>query len=66
MVFHELEGYKEHNNQLSKEIERLKGAIQGFVKDFEGDYVMEDGRIVDNPSNILVTNYEIMKKLTNN
>jgi uncharacterized coiled-coil DUF342 family protein len=27
-VFHELEGYKEHNNQLAKEIERLKAILK--------------------------------------
>jgi hypothetical protein len=37
-------------------------ALQGFVKDFESDYVMLDGTIVDNPPNILVVNYKIAIK----
>jgi cell division protein FtsB len=31
-IFHELEGYKEHNNQLAKEIERLKGENEFFKR----------------------------------
>lgn len=50
-------------NMREEEIKELSDAIKGFVRDFETDYVMSDGRIVDNPINILVTNYEIMKKV---
>ena len=39
----------------------LLNAVEGFVSDFEGDYVMPDGRIVDNPNNLLLVNYEVMK-----
>ena len=31
-VFHELEGYKEHNKQLQEEIERLKGENEFFKR----------------------------------
>lgn len=51
------------NAKLIAAAPELLKAIEGFISDFEGDYVMDDGRIVDNPDNILVTNYEIMKKV---
>ncbi len=34
-----------------------------FVSDFEGDYVMDDGTIVDKPSAILVRAYERFKPI---
>lgn len=42
---------------------KLLKVLQGFVRDFEGDYVMNDGRIVDNPPNILINNYEAIKNV---
>ena len=36
-------------------------AVEGFVRDFETDFVMSDGMIVDNPSALLVENYHICK-----
>jgi len=59
------DGYYEmyHNAKLIANAKKLLKVLQGFVSDFEGDYVMDDGRIVDNPSNILINNYEVMKKV---
>jgi hypothetical protein len=39
-------------------------ALKGFVTDFKNDFVV-NGKIVDNPDNMLVTNYEIFKNLIN-
>jgi len=36
-------------------------ALEQFVNDFEGDYII-DGVIVDNPSILLMTNYELAKQ----
>ena len=49
--------------ELAEEIERLKAFVNSFIKDFEGDYVIADGTIVDNPNTLLVTNYKAAKKL---
>jgi len=43
----------------------LFAALQGFINDFEGDYTMQNGEIVDNPMNILLINYKIAKKALN-
>lgn len=51
------------NAKLIANAKKLLKVIQEFVSDFEGDYVIDDGRIVDNPSNILINNYEVMKKV---
>ena len=37
-VFHELEGYKEHNKQLQEEIERLKGILKEIFDDDLSDF----------------------------
>ena len=36
-------------------------AIQSFVDDFETDYVLDDGQIVDNPTEIFVAHYKLFK-----
>lgn len=46
---------------FSASIELLK-ASQSLVSDFETDFMLSDGTIVDNPSNLLLVNYEIAKK----
>lgn len=53
----------EANAKLIANAPELLKAIEGFISDFEGDYVMPDGRIVDNPNNLLLANYEVMKKV---
>jgi len=42
-------------------LELLK-ASQSLVSDFETDFMLSDGTIVDKPSNLLLINYEIAKK----
>jgi hypothetical protein len=37
--------------------------MKSFMHDFEVDYVMADGRIVDNPNNLLLINYENAKEV---
>ena len=44
----------EHHNELCE-------AVKSFVSDFESDFVMSDGTIVDNPSKLLMVNYKISK-----
>lgn len=56
-------GESDANAKLIANSPELLKSIEGFVNDFEGDYVMADGRIVDNPNNLLLANYEIMKKV---
>jgi hypothetical protein len=48
--------------KTSQQYDDLLEALQSFVNDFETDYVMPDGRIVDNPSTLLVQNYKVFKK----
>jgi hypothetical protein len=52
------------NAQLIATAPKLLEALKGFVTDFKNDFVV-DGKIVDNPDNMLVTNYEIFKNLIN-
>ena len=53
-----VEEYKEENKMLLD-------FIKSFASDFEGDYVMADGRIVDNPTFLLKHNYEKAKEVIN-
>lgn len=39
----------------------LLEVLQSFVRDFEGDYMLND-EIFDNPNNLLLTNYECAKE----
>jgi len=50
------------NAKLISAAPELLEACQSFVSDFEGDFMMSDGTIVDNPSNLLLVNYKIAKK----
>ncbi len=50
-------------NERKEENKMLLGFIKSFVSDFEGDYVMADGRIVDNPPFLLKHNYDLAKKV---
>jgi hypothetical protein len=43
----------------------LLKVLISFVRDFEADYVMSDGKIVDNPNTILVNNYKLCKEAIN-
>ena len=52
----------DYNAKLIAAAPDLLEALQSFVNDFETDYVMPDGRIVDNPSTLLVQNYKVFKK----
>lgn len=49
------------NAALIAQAPAMYAAMQSFCTDFENDYVMEDGRIVDNPQNILVVNYNVFQ-----
>ena len=40
-------------------------ALTQFVNDFESDYVLSDGTIVDDPNTILLENYKSCKKAIN-
>jgi hypothetical protein len=53
--------YREGNARLIASAPELLKACQSLVNDFETDYML-NGVIVDNPSNLLVVNYEIAKK----
>ena len=50
------------NAILLENAPELLKACQGFVHDFEMDYML-NGVIVDNPCNLLVVNYDIAKKI---
>ena len=50
------------NAQLMVNAPKLLEALKGFVRDFETDYVL-NGKIVDNPRTMLVSNYDIFKQL---
>lgn len=52
-------------SELLAQRDELISVINSFIRDFEGDYVMRDGSIVDNPSNILLTNYKLLKNTIN-
>ncbi len=49
------------NARLIVNAPELLNFINSFISDFEGDYVMNDGSIVDNPSFLLKHNYEKAK-----
>jgi hypothetical protein len=44
-------------------VNELMEFINGFINDFEGDYVMDNGDIVDNPCELLKNKYLVAKKL---
>jgi hypothetical protein len=52
-------------SELLKQRDELLRVITQFVSDFESDYVMSDGRIVDNPDTILLENYKSCKEAIN-
>lgn len=56
---------KEENKQAKIKLSAMSKCIESFIKDFEGDYMMPNGDIVDNPSTLLMTNYEMFKNLKN-
>ena len=49
------------NAKLIAAVPYMFAALEQFVNDFEGDYII-DGVIVDNPSILLMTNYELAKQ----
>ena len=51
--------------ELLEQRNEMWSFINSFISDFEGDYVMPNGEIVDNPTNLLVVNYESAKSLIN-
>lgn len=55
-------GEADANAKLICAAPQLLNAVKQFVGDFETDYVMSDGTIVDKPSNILLENYIMCKK----
>jgi hypothetical protein len=65
-----MENIEKTNEKLIEEHKMLLKFMKSFIKDFEGDYVMADGRIVDNPNNLLLINYEnakeVIKKIEEN
>lgn len=54
----------EANAKLIAASPMMLKALQSFVDDFESDYVL-DGKVVDNPCNILVVNYHEFKEVIN-
>lgn len=54
--------YNAGARELQAENERLKKFAEGFIQDFETNYVLDDGTIVDNPSELLKINYELAKE----
>jgi len=49
------------NGYLIASAPELLKACQSLINDFETDYML-DGKIVDNPSNLLIVNYQIAKE----
>ncbi|MCP4987248.1 MAG: hypothetical protein GY928_14715 [Colwellia sp.] len=54
-----------YNAKLMSAAPELLKALQGIARDFEGDYVISDGSIVDNPGQMLITNYYICNEAIN-
>lgn len=46
---HELHDIWDHDLSQREEIARLREALENFVDQFECDFVLDDGTIVDNP-----------------
>lgn len=52
----------EANAKLMASAPELLKVLQSYVNDFESDYVVSDGRIVDNPQEIFIYNYKLAKE----
>lgn len=48
-------------SELLAQRDELISVINSFIKDFEDNYVMRDGSIVDNPDSLLLANYKLLK-----
>ena len=64
---HQYDSFEEMvaNAKLIAAAPELLKALQEIVKDFESDYVMFSGEIVDNPPTILVISYNIALEAIN-
>lgn len=51
------------NAKLIAACPELLKAVQNFVNDFEANYVMDDGEIVDDPNELFIIHYKAMKKV---
>lgn len=52
----------EANAQLISKAPEMLESMQSFIDDFEGDYVV-NGEIVDDPTDILIVNYNKFKSI---
>ena len=59
-TFIDFEEFRANAKLIASAPELLK-ACQSLINDFETDYML-DGEIVDNPSNLLIVNYQIAKE----
>ena len=65
MLFGDNDEKHNANAKLIAAAPELLKALQEIVHDFESDYVMSSGEIVDNPPTMLVIGYNIAKEAIN-